>query len=77
MDSINVVGCIKGEIHSIMTLMRLNTRWAARGRFSSKVRERACMMLFLRSPHTYANDHPPIFYTLYVQIRSAQRKMTL
>ena len=66
MDSINVVGCIKGEIHSIMTLMRLNTRWAARGRFSSKVRERACVMLCPRSSHTYTNDHPHILYTLYV-----------
>ena len=28
MDSINAVCCIKGEIHSIMTLMRLNTKWA-------------------------------------------------
>ena len=28
MDSINGVTCIKGEISSIMTLMRLNTRWA-------------------------------------------------
>ena len=28
MDSINAVSCIKGEIHSMMTLMRLNTKWA-------------------------------------------------
>jgi hypothetical protein len=28
-SSINAVTCIKGEIHSIMTLMRLNTRWAS------------------------------------------------
>ena len=28
--NINGVMCIKGEIHSIMTLMRLNTRWSGR-----------------------------------------------
>jgi hypothetical protein len=28
MEAINGVTCIKGEIHSIMTLMRLNTRWS-------------------------------------------------
>lgn len=28
MDSVHGVTCIKGEIHSIMTLMRLSTRWS-------------------------------------------------
>jgi hypothetical protein len=28
MDSINAVSCIKGEIHGMLTLMRLNTKWA-------------------------------------------------
>lgn len=32
MESISGVGCIKGEIHCLMTLMRLNTRWAVGSR---------------------------------------------
>jgi brefeldin A-resistance guanine nucleotide exchange factor 1 len=32
---INGVSCIKGEIHSIMTLMRLNTRWSQPSRNNS------------------------------------------
>lgn len=28
MEAINAVSCIKGEIHSIVTLMRLNSRWS-------------------------------------------------
>lgn len=37
MDSVNAVSCIKGEIHSIMTLMRLNTKWAKPGLYSREV----------------------------------------
>mmetsp|Transcript_20608 Transcript_20608/g.29575 ORF Transcript_20608/g.29575 Transcript_20608/m.29575 type:complete len:1961 (+) Transcript_20608:126-6008(+) len=37
MESINGVTCIKGEIHNIMTLLRLNTRWAAPARFSGEL----------------------------------------
>lgn len=36
MDSINGVTCIKGEIHNILTLLRLHTRWASSTRFSSE-----------------------------------------
>jgi hypothetical protein len=32
MEAINAVSCIKGEIHSIVTLMRLNTRWSLQSR---------------------------------------------
>jgi brefeldin A-resistance guanine nucleotide exchange factor 1 len=34
---VNGVTCIKGEIHSLMTLMRLNSRWAAPTRFSREL----------------------------------------
>jgi hypothetical protein len=34
METINGVNCIKGEIHSIITLMRLNTRWSQQSRLS-------------------------------------------
>ena len=34
MEAINGVSCIKGEIHSIVTLMRLNTRWSQQSRSS-------------------------------------------
>jgi hypothetical protein len=37
MDSINAVSCIKGEIHSIMTLMRLNTKWNKSKMYSREV----------------------------------------
>lgn len=37
MEVINAVSCIKGEIHSIVTLMRLNTRWSQQGRLSDGV----------------------------------------
>ena len=37
MDKINGVTCIKGEVHNIMTLLRLNTRWAAPARFSGEL----------------------------------------
>ena len=32
MEAMNGVSCIKGEIHSIVTLMRLNTRWSQQSR---------------------------------------------
>jgi hypothetical protein len=34
MEAINGVTCIKGEIHSIVTFMRLNTRWSPSSRVS-------------------------------------------
>jgi brefeldin A-resistance guanine nucleotide exchange factor 1 len=37
MEALNAVTCIKGEIHNIMTLLRLNTRWAASTRFSKEL----------------------------------------
>ena len=37
MDSVNAVSCIKGEIHSIMTLMRLNTKWAKHKLYAREV----------------------------------------
>jgi golgi-specific brefeldin A-resistance guanine nucleotide exchange factor 1 len=37
MEFINGVTCIKGEIHNIMTLFRLSTRWAAHNRFSGEL----------------------------------------
>ena len=33
METINGVTCIKGEIHSIITLMRLHTRWSHQSKF--------------------------------------------
>ena len=37
METINGVTCIKGEIHNIMTLLRLNTRWVAPTRFTREL----------------------------------------
>ena len=34
METLNGVTCIKGEIHSLLTLMRLHTRWANNNRYS-------------------------------------------
>lgn len=36
MDLTNGVSCIKGETHSLITLMRLNTRWATRSAVNKK-----------------------------------------
>ena len=35
METVNGVSCIKGEIHSLVTLMRLHTRWSQKQRGSS------------------------------------------
>lgn len=37
MEFINGVTCIKGEIHNIMTLLRLSTRWLTHSRFSGEL----------------------------------------
>ena len=37
METLHGVTCIKGEIHNIMTMLRLNTRWASATRFSSEL----------------------------------------
>lgn len=33
----NAVLCVKGEIHNVLTVLRLNSRWASRERFSKEV----------------------------------------
>ena len=33
----NAVLCVKGEIHNVLTVLRLNSRWASRERFSREV----------------------------------------
>jgi hypothetical protein len=40
---INSVGCIKGEIHNIVTIMRLTTRWANAARFTREVLNKVCV----------------------------------
>lgn len=37
MEALNGVTCIKGEIHNITTLLRLNTRWGSTARFSREL----------------------------------------
>ena len=37
MEALNGVTCIKGEVHNIMTMLRLNSRWASASRFSSEL----------------------------------------
>ncbi len=37
MEYVNGVTCIKGEIHNIMTLLRLSTRWIPHTRFNSEL----------------------------------------
>eukprot|EP01036_Dinobryon_divergens_P004905 gene4905-6500_t len=39
MEPLNGVPCIKGEIHSLLTLMRLHTRWASNGKNSRDIQE--------------------------------------
>lgn len=33
----NAVLCVKGEIHNVLTVLRLNSRWASRERFTKEV----------------------------------------
>lgn len=33
----NAVLCVKGEIHNVLTVLRLNSRWATRERFTREV----------------------------------------
>ena len=49
------VSCIKGEIHSIMTLMRLHSRWSQLNRFSreSAYQEEDSMVLSFRKLNVY------------------------
>ena len=36
-SSMSDINCVKGEIHNVLTVMRLNARWATADRFSSEV----------------------------------------
>ena len=33
----NAVLCVKGEIHNVLTVLRLNSRWASRERFTREI----------------------------------------
>ena len=33
----NAVLCVKGEIHNVLTVLRLNARWASRERFTREI----------------------------------------
>jgi len=35
------VNCVKGEVHNVLTVMRLNSRWASADRFKMEVRASA------------------------------------
>ena len=55
---VNGVTCIKGEIHSLMTLMRLNTRWAAPARFSGEllIKDESPLIQAFRRLNEYLED---------------------
>ncbi|CAM9099816.1 unnamed protein product, partial [Ectocarpus fasciculatus] len=55
---VNGVTCIKGEIHSLMTLMRLNTRWAAPSRFSREllIQDESPLIQSFRRLNEYLED---------------------
>eukprot|EP00605_Chrysophyceae_sp_TOSAG23-4_P000420 GSChrysophyteH1.ASY1.ANO1.476.1 assembled CDS len=56
MESLNGVTCIKGEISSIMTLMRLNTRWSdntGRDILSGAYQDEDPLMVSFRHLNTY------------------------
>ena len=36
-DPANSINCVKGEIHNMLTVMRLNARWASGARFRREI----------------------------------------
>ena len=34
---VNDINCVKGEIHNVLTMMRLNSRWASTRRFTTEI----------------------------------------
>ncbi|CAM9552437.1 unnamed protein product, partial [Phaeothamnion confervicola] len=51
----NAVNCVKGEIHNVLTVLRLNARWASRSRFSQEIplREESPLTRALKALHAY------------------------
>lgn len=54
----NAVLCVKGEIHNVLTVLRLNSRWASRERFSREVPLQAESPLSraFKSLHSYLEE---------------------
>lgn len=55
MALLNNITCVKGEIHNVLTQMRLNTRWASAARFHTEIPIHSESPLFrgLKSLHDY------------------------
>jgi golgi-specific brefeldin A-resistance guanine nucleotide exchange factor 1 len=51
----NAVNCVKGEIHNVLTVLRLNARWATKARFTTEIALQAESPLIraLKSLHAY------------------------
>lgn len=66
----NAVNCIKGEIHNVLSVMRLNQRWASEARFKKEIplQSETPLLRSFKTLHNYLqrlidiNDVDTVFY---------------
>jgi hypothetical protein len=58
-SSLSDINCVKGEIHNVLTIMRLNSRWASPLRFQREVplQSESPLMRGLKTLHDQLTMH--------------------